>query len=215
MATGIKTAPITSNMDLQINAPVSPAQAEILTPEARRFVAKLAATFEARRQDLLACRRERQIKLDAGEFPDFLPETASIRAADWRVAPIPVDLTDRRVEITGPVDRKMVINALNSGASVFMADFEDANAPTWNNCLDGQVNLRDAIRRSIDTAKETQLTREDLLLALQREYEENDLFPPTDVTEDWMKLTDFDPENVIKLGPVRRAKADAQKSSVV
>ena len=150
MATGIKTAPITFNMDLQINAPVSPAQAEILTPEARRFVAKLAATFEARRQDLLARRRERQVKLDAGEFPDFLPETASIRAADWRVAPIPADLTDRRVEITGPVDRKMVINALNSGASVFMADFEDANAPTWNNCLDGQVNLRDAIRRSIE-----------------------------------------------------------------
>ena len=137
-------------LDLQINAPVSTAQAEMLTPEARRFVATLAAEFDARRLDLLARRQVRQVQLDAGHFPDFLPETAGIRAQEWTVAPIPADLTDRRVEITGPVDRKMVINALNSGANVFMADFEDSNAPTWNNNLDGQINLRDAVRRSIE-----------------------------------------------------------------
>ncbi len=151
MATGTQTSPQTSSMtELQINAPVSAAQAEILTPEARRFVAKLASAFDARRLDLLARRQVRQVQLDAGHFPDFLPETAGIRAKEWTVAPIPADLIDRRVEITGPVDRKMVINALNSGANVFMADFEDSNAPTWNNNLDGQINLRDAVRRSIE-----------------------------------------------------------------
>ena len=131
-------------LDLQINAPVSAAQSEILTPEALRFVARLAAEFDSRRQDLLALRRVRQAELDAGHFPDFLAETTEIRLSEWTVAPIPRDLTDRRVEITGPVDRKMVINALNSGASVFMADFEDANSPTWNNNVDGQINLHDA-----------------------------------------------------------------------
>ncbi len=137
-------------LELQINAPVSPAYAEILTPGARRFVAALAVEFEARRQDLLARRQVRQAELDAGHFPDFLTETAEIRLSEWKVAPIPHDLIDRRVEITGPVDRKMVINALNCGANVFMADFEDANSPTWSNNLDGQINLRDAIRRSIE-----------------------------------------------------------------
>ena len=137
-------------LDLQINAPVSPAYAEILTPEARRFVAALASEFEARRQDLLARRQVRQAELDAGHFPDFLTETAEIRLSEWTVAPIPHDLVDRRVEITGPVDRKMVINALNCGANVFMADFEDANSPTWSNNLEGQINLRDAIRRTIE-----------------------------------------------------------------
>ncbi len=132
------------DLDLQINAPVSAAQSEILTPEALRFVAPLAAEFDSRRQDLLALRRLRQAELDAGHFPDFLVETTEIRLSEWTVAPIPRDLTDRRVEITGPVDRKMVINALNSGASVFMADFEDANSPTWNNNVDGQINLHDA-----------------------------------------------------------------------
>jgi malate synthase len=120
----------TQTQELQINAPVSGAQTEILSPEARNFVARLAAEFEPRRQDLLARRRVRQAEIDAGKFPDFLPGTAAIREKEWTVAAIPADLLDRRTEITGPVDRKMVINALNSGASVFMADFEDANSPT-------------------------------------------------------------------------------------
>src|SRR5260221_11764253 len=137
-------------LELQINAPVSQAYAEILPPEAQRFVASLAAQFDARRKDLLARRQVRQGELDAGHYPDFLTETAEIRTSEWTVAPIPADLMDRRVEITGPVDRKMVINALNCGANVFMADFEDANSPTWTNNLDGQVNLRDAIRRTIE-----------------------------------------------------------------
>jgi len=137
-------------LELQINAPVSPAYAEILTPEAQRFVASLAAQFDARRKDLLARRQVRQAEIDAGHYPDFLTETAEIRTSEWTVAPIPADLMDRRVEITGPVDRKMVINALNCGANVFMADFEDANSPTWTNNLDGQINLRDAIRRTIE-----------------------------------------------------------------
>src|SRR5579862_347875 len=136
--------------ELQINAPVSGAQSEILSKEARNFVARLAVEFEPRRQELLAKRIVRQAEIDAGKFPDFLPETASIREREWTVAPIPSDLQDRRTEITGPVDRKMVINALHSGASVFMADFEDANSPTWHNNIDGQINVRDAINRSID-----------------------------------------------------------------
>ena len=136
--------------DLQITAPVNQAQAEILSPEALRFVGQLASEFEDRRQELLARRKVRQAEIDAGHFPDFLPETAEIRQKEWTVAPIPRDLMDRRVEIAGPVDRKMVINALNSGASVFMADFEDANSPTWENNVDGQINVRDAINRSIE-----------------------------------------------------------------
>jgi malate synthase len=140
----------TVSEELQITAPVSAAYAEILTPEAVRFVASLAAKFEGRRQELLARRQERQTEIDAGHFPDFLTETTDIRLSEWIVAPIPRDLTDRRVEITGPVDRKMVINALNSGANVFMADFEDANSPTWSNNVEGQINLRDANRRTIE-----------------------------------------------------------------
>jgi len=124
-------------------------QTAVLTPEAHAFLSKLAAKFEPRRQELLARRRTIQQKLDAGWSPDFLPETESIRKSDWKVASIPKDLLDRRVEITGPVDRKMIINALNSGASVFMADFEDSNSPTWNNNIEGQHNLRDAIRGTI------------------------------------------------------------------
>jgi malate synthase len=124
--------------------------ATVLTPEALDFVAKLDRTFSARRQELLGKREARQAAIDAGTLPDFLPETANIRADDWVVAPIPADLLDRRVEITGPVDRKMVINALNSGAKVFMADFEDANSPTWDNNIQGHINLRDAINRKID-----------------------------------------------------------------
>jgi malate synthase len=124
-------------------------EADILTPEARAFLLKLAARFESRRQELLARRQMVQKEIDQGNFPDFLPETAAIRQGDWKVAAIPNDLRDRRVEITGPVDRKMIINALNSGAGVFMADFEDSNSPTWSNNIEGQQNLRDAIRGTI------------------------------------------------------------------
>ena len=122
---------------------------EILTPEALTLIATLHRALNPRRAALLAVRAERQARLDAGEMPDFLPETAHLRAGDWTVAPIPADLAERRVEITGPVDRKMIINALNSGANVFMADFEDANSPSWRNAIEGQINLRDAIRRTI------------------------------------------------------------------
>ena len=121
----------------------------ILTPEALSFVVDLERRFGPRRRELLAARAERQKRLDAGERPDFLPQTAEIRNGNWTVAPLPADLLDRRVEITGPVDRKMIINALNSGASVFMADFEDSNTPTWSNLIDGHINLRDAVRRTI------------------------------------------------------------------
>ena len=127
----------------------SQAEAAVLTPEAQEFVRKLANEFEARRQELLAYRGLVQFAIDSGKFPAFLPDTAHIRKAEWRVAPIPKDLLDRRVEITGPVDRKMIINALNSGANVFMADFEDSNSPTWQNNVEGQLNLMDAVRGTI------------------------------------------------------------------
>ena len=120
-------------------APVPHEYEDILSPEAVSFLVSLHKKFNDRRLDLLRRRIERQERIDAGELPDFLPETESIRKSDWRVAPIPHDLVDRRVEITGPVDRKMVINALNSGANVFMADFEDSNSPTWLNNLAGQT----------------------------------------------------------------------------
>src|SRR6516162_1425986 len=136
--------------EVQITHPSSGAQSEILTEEAVRFLARLARNFEDSRQELLRKRRVRQQEIDAGKMPDFLSDTASIRAANWAVAPIPHDLLDRRVEITGPVDRKMIINALNSGASVFMADFEDSNSPTWANCMEGQRNLYRAVRRTIE-----------------------------------------------------------------
>jgi malate synthase len=135
---------------LTVQAPVSSAQSEILTKEALDFIARLCSEFEPRRQDLLNRRVERQRELDTGLFPDFLEDTKSVREGEWTVAPIPADLLDRRVEITGPVDRKMVINALNSGANVFMADFEDANSPTWSNNIEGQINLRDANNRTIE-----------------------------------------------------------------
>jgi malate synthase len=124
-------------------------EAEVLTPEAAMFLTRLARKFGPRRQELLALRRVRQQQIDGGQLPDFLPETAQIRDQEWKVASIPNDLLDRRVEITGPVDRKMIINALNSGASVFMADFEDSNSPTWQNNLEGQFNLRDAVEGTI------------------------------------------------------------------
>jgi malate synthase len=134
----------------EILGPLKGHELEILTPGALAFVAELHRRFDPERRRLLAAREERQERLDAGERPDFLAETREIRESDWTVAPAPDDLRDRRVEITGPVDRKMVINALNSGARVFMADFEDANSPTWSNNLEGQINLRDAAEGTID-----------------------------------------------------------------
>jgi malate synthase len=135
---------------IEITGRITPDYAQILTPEAVAFTAKLQRAFGDRRADLLAHRARRQAELDAGALPDFLPATRGLRESDWTCAPIPSDIVDRRVEITGPVDRKMVINALNSGANVFMADFEDANTPKWDNNLQGHINLRDAIRRRID-----------------------------------------------------------------
>jgi malate synthase len=134
---------------ISVTGRVTPEFAQILSTEALAFVAGLHRRFESRRQDLLAIRAERQRAFDAGAMPDFLVETQGIRESEWQVAGQPRDLLDRRVEITGPTDRKMVINALNCGASTFMADFEDANCPTWMNMVDGQVNLRDAVRRTI------------------------------------------------------------------
>src|SRR6266498_3992944 len=125
-------------------------ETQILTPDASLFLTQLARRFEPRRQELLDRRRVRQQQIDAGQMPDFLPETASVREKEWMVAPIPRDLLDRRVEITGPVDRKMIINALNSGANVFMADFEDSNSPTWRNVVEGQLNLKDAVDGTIE-----------------------------------------------------------------
>jgi malate synthase len=134
---------------VEILAPVEEGFESILTPRALELVADLQRRFSPRRAELLARRGERQSAFDVGERPDFLAETESVRRGDWRIAPVPADLQDRRVEITGPPERKMVINALNSGARVFMADFEDSNSPTWNNCLRGQINLRDAVAGTI------------------------------------------------------------------
>lgn len=122
---------------------------EILTPEALNFIEELERNFGARRVELLQSRQKRQEEINNGKLPDFLPETKHIRNGDWTIAPLPKDLQDRRVEITGPTDRKMVINALNSGAKMFMADFEDATSPTWENIVEGQINLRDAVKRTI------------------------------------------------------------------
>ena len=134
---------------VEILAPVTATHAAILTSDALAFLADLHRTFNGQRKQLLAARHARQDRLDAGEKPNFPSETKDIREQEWTVAPLPSDILDRRVEITEPVDRKMIINALNSGAKVFMADFEDSNTPTWDNLLDGHVNLRDAIRRNI------------------------------------------------------------------
>jgi malate synthase len=134
---------------VDVRAPLVPGDEAILTPDALAFVAALERAFRAEREACLFARAERQARLDSGERPGFLAWTRSIREAEWVVAPAPPDLRDRRVEITGPTDRRMIINALNSGARVFMADFEDSNAPTWRNLLDGQKNLSDAVRRTI------------------------------------------------------------------
>ena len=137
--------------------------AEILSPEALAFVALLQREFERRRRELLAARADRWERLKAGELPDFLPDSREVRESEWRVPEAPADLRERCVEITGPVDRKMMINALNSGASVFMADFEDANSPTWQNVVDGQANLVDAVARtiSLDTGEKQYSLNED------------------------------------------------------
>ncbi len=137
---------------VQVLGTITPEYAQVITPEALAFLAKLHRNFDKRRRDLLARRVTRQAEIDAGRLPDFLPETADIRAAQWIVAPVPRDLQDRRVEITGPTDRKMVINALNSGANMFMADFEDSSTPTWDNLVQGQINMRDAIAGTIGFA---------------------------------------------------------------
>ena len=149
--------------------PVSERDAAILTADAVAFLSALHRHFDDRRRDLLSARAERTARLQAGERPDFLPGTEGIRSADWTVAPLPSDLLDRRVEITGPVDRKMIINALNSGARVFMADFEDSTTPTWENLLEGQINLIDAVRQTIThrdpgTGKVYQLNAEPAVL---------------------------------------------------
>ena len=139
----------TTAVGVTLHGEMKPGYDEILTPEALDFIAGLQRTFGPRRAELLARREEVQARLDDGWLPDFLPETKHVRDGDWTVAPIPEPLLDRRVEITGPVDRKMTINALNSGARVFMADFEDSNAPTWDNNIQGHINMRDAVRGTI------------------------------------------------------------------
>jgi malate synthase len=143
---GMATTPIGG---IEIKGPAGDRFDEILTPNALQLVAKLHREFDATRRELLAARVERQKELDSGATLDFLPDTKEVREGDWQIAPEPDALQNRRVEITGPTSRKMVINALNSGASGFMADFEDSNSPTWNNMIGGQVNLADAIRRTI------------------------------------------------------------------
>src|SRR5438445_9279044 len=135
---------------VKLLGPVTPQQTQILSREALEFFAKLQREFNPIRLQLLNQRKLRQEALDRGELPGFLPETKAVREADWQVAPVPMDLQDRRVEITGPVDRKMVINALNSGANCYMADFEDAHSPAWAGTLDGQINVHDAVRGTIE-----------------------------------------------------------------
>ncbi|MEP7139032.1 MAG: malate synthase A [Caldimonas sp.] len=150
---------MTTSLDLpagmQINAPILPGFETILTPDALALVATLHRAFDPRRQQLLADRRERAKRLDAGERPDFLPETKSIREGDWQIAPVPKALQCRRVEITGPVDAKMVINAFNSGADSYMTDFEDSNSPLWTNQIQGQINIGQAIRRTLSFEQKT------------------------------------------------------------
>src|SRR5215218_2968034 len=157
---------------IELTAEVPEEFAEILTPEAVAFVAKLSREFGGRVEELLTKRAERQERISAGEMPDFLPETREIREGDWEISPIPDDLRDRRVELTGPPDRKMTINALNSGASCWMADFEDANCPTWHNMLESQLNMKEAVEGTItfddpQTGKHYELN-EDVAVILAR-----------------------------------------------
>jgi len=155
-----------------IRGPMKAGYDAVLNKDALAFVADLERRFGATRLQLLDAREHRQSRIDQGEFPDFLPETENIRRGNWKVAPVPEDLQNRRVEITGPVDRKMVINALNCGANVFMADFEDSLAPTWDNVIDGQINMRDAADRTIaytdpDSAKEYRLVENPAVLLVR------------------------------------------------
>src|SRR5271169_7156880 len=157
---------------LEIRGPIPPPFAEILTPEACAFLAGLFRSFEPRRAEILRSRAARQAELDAGVLPDFLASTKPVREGPWAVAPAPADLLDRRTEITGPVDRKMVINALNSGAKVFMADFEDATSPFFANLIEGQINLKDRWDGKIDftdpaSGKAYQLSREPAVLMVR------------------------------------------------
>ena len=138
-----------------INAPILPGFETILTERALALVAKLHRAFEPRRQELLAARVVRARRLDAGERPDFLADTKGIREGDWKIAPVPKALLRRRVEITGPVDAKMVINAFNSGADSYMTDFEDSNSPLWSNQIQGQINIGQAIRRTLTFTQES------------------------------------------------------------
>ena len=139
---------------MEISAPIQPGYESILSAEALALVAKLHRAFEGTRQELLQARVDRQAAIDAGDMPDFLPETRSIREGDWSVAPLPKALERRRTEITGPVEAKMVINAFNSGADSYMADFEDSNSPKWDNQIQGQINLYKAIRRELSFVNE-------------------------------------------------------------
>ena len=153
-----------------IRGELRPGYDEVLSPEALTFVATLERRFGGTRRKLLAAREERQARLDRGEMPGFLPETLDIRRGQWQVPPAPADLLDRRVEITGPVDRKMVINAMNSGANVFMADLEDSLTPTWSNLIDGQINLSDAIAGTIthkEGAKSYKLNEKTAMLVVR------------------------------------------------
>src|SRR5687767_5748239 len=161
---------VTAVEGVEIRGPVEGRARDILAPEALQFVAALQREFGSTRADLLRKRAERQEQLDAGELPDFLSETRDVRDGDWTIAPVPADLQDRRVEITGPTDRKMVINALNSGAKMFMADFEDSNSPTWANCIEGQVNLTDALERTItlDTGEKQYALNDEIATLLVR-----------------------------------------------
>src|SRR5687768_17371491 len=142
-------AGVATGEGVEVRGPVDARYAGVLSADALAFVARLQREFGGQRAALLQRRAERQRELDAGVRPDFLPETRAVREGDWRVAPVPADLQDRRVEITGPVDRKMMINALNSGARAFMADFEDATSPTWENIVEGQANVMEAVRRTL------------------------------------------------------------------
>ncbi len=166
----IKTMVLPRGVEILGSVPSS--YAEILTPEALAFCASLERRFRLTRKELVAQRVLVQARIDAGYLPDFLPETAGIRKGEWKIAPVPDDLADRRVEITGPVDRKMIINALNSGANVFMADFEDSNTPSWANSIQGQINLRDAARGEIEfthptTGKKYQLAEKTATLMVR------------------------------------------------
>jgi malate synthase len=157
---------------VKINAAATPESAKVLTTEALQFFAELHRQFNARRLELLQARHKRQQLLDKGTFPDFLPETVAVRTGTWQVAKAPADLMNRRVEITGPVERKMMINALNSGANVFMADFEDANSPTWRNVIEGQINCAQAVRRTLtfqnsDGGKEYKLNEKTATLVVR------------------------------------------------